>query len=531
MLSAARGLAAAKATRRTFLSVTGAAAALALTGNLPGVGATGRPKPIGNRPLFTLGVASGDPLPDAVVIWTRLAPGPLEPFGGMDDYAVGVDWEVAEDEQFRRIVRRGKAQARPEYAHTVHVDVRGLRPWRHYFYRFRVGAQISPVGRTRTAPAATDQPEVTMAVASCQAFYDGYYTAYQDVARRDHDVVLFLGDYIYEVGVGPTAGVRNQEVPVDFAGEIFTLDEYRARYALHKTDPDLQAAHAASAWVVTLDDHEVEGNWAGYISEDGLSEAEFLVRRANGFRAYWEHMPLRLDQSADGPSIRLHRHLRYGRTADLSVLDTRQFRSDQPGDGSWLPPDEVSLDPARTLTGAAQERWLLDNLRRSTGRWNVVAQQVAMAQLDRKTGAGLEVPMDTWNGYAASRQRVLSGVRDRGVRNLVVLTGDLHRSVASDLKPDFDDPSSPVVGSEFVTTSISSGKDGVDVDTTGRALLAENPHVKYQNVQRGYLSCTLDRERWTSEFRIVDRVTTPGGTPSTRATLVVENGVPGVNQA
>ena len=283
--------------------------------------------------------------------------------------------------------------------------------------------------------------------------------------------------------------------------------------------------------MVTLDHHEVEGNWAGYISEDGLSEAEFLVRRANGFRAYWEHMPLRLDQSADGPSIRLHRHLRYGRTADLSVLDTRQFRSDQSGDGSWLPPDEVSLDPARTITGAAQERWLLDNLRRSTGRWNVVAQQVAMAQLDRKTGPGLEVPMDTWNGYAASRQRVLSGVRDRGVRNLVVLTGDLHRSVASDLTPDFDDTSSPVVGSEFVTTSISSGKDGVDVDTTGRALLAENPHVKYQNVQRGYLSCTLDRERWTSEFRIVDRVTTPGGTPSTRATLVVENGVPGVNQA
>ncbi|HET6291813.1 MAG TPA: alkaline phosphatase D family protein [Kribbella sp.] len=531
MLSAARGLAAATATRRTFLTATGAAAALALTGNLPGVGATGDSKRVDHRPLFTLGVASGDPLPDAVVIWTRLVPGPLEPFGGMDDRAVGVEWQVAEDESFRRVVRRGTAQARPEYAHTVHVDVRGLQPWRHYYYRFRVGTQLSPVGRTRTAPAATAQPTVTMAVASCQAYYDGYYTAYQDVARRDHDVVLFLGDYIYEVGVGPTAGIRNQPVPVDFAGEIFTLDEYRARYALHKTDPDLQAAHAASAWVVALDDHEVEGNWAGYISEDGLSEADFLVRRANGFRAYWEHMPLRLDQSADGPSIRLHRHLRYGLTADLSVLDTRQFRSDQPGTGSWLPPDEVSLDPARTLTGDDQERWLLDTLKRSPSRWNVVAQQVAMAQLDRKAGPPQELPMDTWNGYAASRERVLSGVRDRGVRNLVVLTGDLHRSLASDLRVNFDDPASPVVGSEFVTTSISSGKDGVDVDATGSALLAENPHLKFQNVQRGYLSCRLDRTRWISEFRIVDRVTTRGGTPSTRATLVVENGRPGIHQA
>ncbi|GAA2809987.1 alkaline phosphatase D family protein [Kribbella solani] len=515
--------------RRSFLTATGAAAALALTGNLPDLAdAAGIPHRTGKRPLFTLGVASGDPLPDAVVIWTRLVPGPLEPFGGMDDRAVAVQWEVAEDETFRRVVRRGTAQARPEYAHTVHVDVRGLRPWRHYFYRFRAAGQISPVGRTRTAPAPADEPAMTMAVASCQAFYDGFYTAYQDVARRDHDVVLFLGDYIYEVGVGPTAGVRNQEVPVDFAGEIFTLDEYRARYALHKTDPDLQAAHAAAPWIVTLDDHEVEGNWAGYVSEDGLPYDEFLVRRANGFRAYWEHMPLRLDQCPDGPSIRLHRHLRYGRTADLSVLDTRQFRDDQTSTGGWLPPDEVSADPARTITGDAQERWLLDTLGRSTSRWNVVAQQVAMAQLDRKTGPELELPMDTWNGYTASRDRVLSGVRDRGVRNFVVLTGDLHRSVASDLRVNFADPSAPVIGSEFVTTSISSGKDGVDVDSTGRALLAENPHVKFQNVQRGYLSCRLDRTQWTSEFRIVDRVTTPGGTASTRATLVVENNRPGL---
>ncbi|WP_432938144.1 alkaline phosphatase D family protein [Kribbella sp. CA-253562] len=529
MLSAARGLAAATATRRSFLSATGAAAALALTGTLPGLVPTGIRTPT-NRPLFTLGVASGDPLPDAVVIWTRLAPGPLEPFGGLDDRPIDVDWEVAEDEAFRRVVRRGKATARPEYAHSVHVDVRGLRSWRHYFYRFRAHGQISPTGRTRTAPAPHDLPAMTLAVASCQAFYDGFYTAYQDVASRDHDVVLFLGDYIYEVGVGPTAGIRNQPVPVDFAGEVFTLDEYRARYALHKTDPDLQAAHAASAWVVTLDDHEVEGNWSGDISEDGLPEPEFLVRRANGFRAYWEHMPLRLDQSASGPSIRLHRHLRFGRTADLSVLDTRQFRDDQPGDGGWLPPDQVSQDPARTITGADQERWLLDALRRSPSRWNVVAQQVAMAQLDRRTGPDLELPMDTWNGYAASRERVLTGIRDRGVDNFVVLTGDLHRSVAADLKLDFSDPTAPVVGSEFVTTSISSGKDGVDVDATGRALLAENPHVKYQNVQRGYLSCRLDADRWTSEFRVVDKVTTRGGAPSTHATLVVENGRPGIHQ-
>jgi phosphodiesterase/alkaline phosphatase D-like protein len=522
---------AATTTRRRFLSATGAAAALAVAGTLPGLH-TAESATRDTRfrtPLFTLGIASGDPLPDGVVIWTRLAPQPLEPFGGMDRRIVPVLWEVAEDEAFRRVVRRGTAHARPEYSHTVHVDVRGLRPWRHYFFRFRAGGQLSPVGRTRTAPAAHgDIAALSLAVASCQLWRDGFYSVYSDLVARDHDLVFFLGDYIYEVGVG--GGPRGNDVPEEQLREAYSLDEYRGRYALYKTDPDLQAAHAVAPWVVTLDDHEVENNWAGAISQDNVPEAEFLIRRANAFRAYWEHMPLRLDQAPSGPSVPLYRRLRYGAMAEFSVLDTRQYRSDQVGDGGWNPPSATADDPARTITGAEQERWLLGGLGTSTARWNVLAQQVAMTRLDREPGAEVEVPMDTWDGYTASRRRVLGGAHERGVRNLVAITGDLHRSVAGDLKPDFADPASPTVGAEFITTSVSSGGDGSEQDATGRALL-ESEHIKHHRPQRGYLSCRVDATAWTSEFRVIDNVSSPGAAVSSAGTFAVENGRPGVQTA
>lgn len=259
------------ATRRRFLTVTGAAMGLAAVGALPGLAAADGPAVELNRlpdDPFTLGVASGDPLPDAVVIWTRLAPRPLEPFGGLGPRPVLVQWQVAEDEGFRRVVRSGTARARREQSYSVHVDVTGLRPWRHYWYRFRVGRDVSPVGRTRTAPAAGQPvPGLSFAFASCQAYWEGFYTAYRDLAALDHDVVFHLGDYLYEYGVGVGAGVRQQQLPADFLRETITLDEYRARYALYKSDPDLQAAHAAAPWIVTMDDHEVENNWAGDVPE------------------------------------------------------------------------------------------------------------------------------------------------------------------------------------------------------------------------------------------------------------------------
>ncbi|TDE02024.1 alkaline phosphatase, partial [Jiangella asiatica] len=244
---------------------------LAAVGALPGLAsADGSALELDRLPdyPFTLGVASGDPLPDAVVIWTRLAPRTLEPFGGLGPRPVLVQWQVAEDDQFRRVVRSGTARARREQSYSVHVDVTGLRPWRHYWYRFRVGRDLSPVGRTRTAPESGQPlPGLSFAFASCQAYWEGFYTAYRDLAALDHDVVFHLGDYLYEYGVGVGAGVRQQELPADFLRETITLDEYRARYALYKSDSDLQAAHAAAPWIVTMDDHEVENNWAGDIPE------------------------------------------------------------------------------------------------------------------------------------------------------------------------------------------------------------------------------------------------------------------------
>ncbi|MBC9727846.1 alkaline phosphatase [Streptomyces sp. TRM68367] len=525
------GLAAAAATRRRFLTATGAAAALALTGALVdtrSARATPLAKP-DRRPLFTLGVASGDPLPDAVVLWTRLAPEPLAPLGGMDQRAVPVQWEVSESEDFRRIARRGTAYARPEYAHTVHVDVRGLRPWRHYHYRFRAAGQISPVGRTRTAPAPyAALSSLSLAYASCQAWFEGFYTAHADLARRDHDVVLFLGDYIYEFGLD--RGIRPGSADPHALREAVTLDEYRERYALYKLDPDLQAAHASAPWIVAYDDHEVVNNWADE-AHPSAPPAQFLVRRANGFRAYWEHMPLRLTQLPQGPDMRLYRRLRYGTLAEFSMLDTRQYRSDQAYGDGMKPPGPETRDPARTITGDEQERWLLDGLANSRARWNVLGQQTAMARLDTLSGPGVEVPMDMWDGYEASRDRVLGGAHERGVRNLVALGGDLHRSVASDLKLDFTDPGSPTVGAEFIGTSIASGMDGVDQDEAGRTLAAENPHVRFHNFQRGYVTCTVTPREWTVDYRVADRVTTPGGTVTTRTKLVVEDGRPGIQPA
>ncbi|MFB6723726.1 alkaline phosphatase D family protein [Kribbella sp. NPDC056345] len=515
-------------TRRGFLTVTGAAAALALSGDLPGVGralagATGRGD---RRDPFTLGVASGDPLPDAVVIWTRLAPDPLTPFGGMNRRPVEVGWQVAEDPRFRRIVRQGTTQARPEASHSVHVDVRGLRPWREYWYRFRVNGQLSPVGRTRTAPAANAiVDEMSLAFASCQAWWEGWYTAYADMARREHDVVFFLGDYIYEFGID--RGIRPHSNEPWMTQQTVTLDEYRVRYASYKMDADLQAAHASAPWVVTLDDHEVVDNWADE-AHPSAPPAQFLVRRANAFRAYWEHMPLRLAQLPKGPDMQLYRRIKYGRLAEFSVLDTRQYRSDQAyGDGSKAPGPETK-DPARSITGDTQEKWLLDGWASSPARWNVLAQQNALARLDVKEGPEVLVPMDTWDGYEASRNRILGAAYQRKLRNLVSIGGDLHRSVASDLKLDFANPDSPTVGTEFVGTSISSAMDGMDLDPGGVTLLKENPHIKFGNFQRGYVSCSVTPQRWISDFRVVDKVSIPNGTVSTRAKLLVEDGRPGI---
>ncbi|MGW2303430.1 alkaline phosphatase D family protein [Streptomyces sp. NPDC001809] len=524
--------------RRRFLTATGAAAALAFATQLPLAGSAAAAELDGRRlseDPFTLGVASGDPLPGSVLLWTRLAPRPFEPGGGLPAARVPVHWELARDERFTRTVRRGLATAHPEFSHTVHVEVAYLDADRDFFYRFRVGDWTSPVGRTRTAPAPWARTTgLKLAAVSCQAYHDGYFTAYRHLAREDVDVVFHLGDYLYEYAVDARGGARaytDRTLPAVFARETLTLDDYRLRYALYKSDPDLRAAHAAHPFVVTWDDHETENNYAGGTPENDVPPEEFLLRRAAAYRAYWEHQPLRAPQRPQGPDMRLYRRLRFGRLAQFDILDTRQYRSDQAYGDGWQVPGPESENPARTMTGAAQERWLLDGWRGSRSRWNVLPQQVVLAERRDRATADFKLSMDSWDGYPAARQRLLAGAGAAGVENLMVLTGDVHVGYGLDLKADFRDPSSRTVGTEIVATSISSGKDGADRPSNHDRLMEANPHLRFFNGRRGYVTVALGEEAARADFRTVPYVTTPGAPVATAASFVTEAGNPGLTPA
>lgn len=524
--------------RRRFLTVTGAAAALAFSVGLPAAGAAGAAeldtRQIGEDP-FTLGVASGDPLPDSVLLWTRLAPRPYEPDSGLPRSRVEVSWELARDERFTRVVRRGSATAHPEFHHSVHVEVTGLDAGRVLYYRFRAGEWTSPVGRTRTAPAnGARNSELRLAAVSCQAYHDGYFTAYKHLAQEDVDVVFHLGDYLYEYAVSATGGARNytdRTLPALFNRETTTLEDYRLRYSLYKSDPDLRAAHAAHPFVVTWDDHETENNYAGDTPENDVPPQEFLIRRAAAYRAYWENQPLRAPQQPTGPDMRLYRRLQFGRLAQFDILDTRQYRSDQAYGDGWHAPGPESEDPARTLTGAAQERWLIDGWRHSQATWNVLPQQVNFAQRRDVPTDAYTLSMDAWDGYPASRDRVLKGAEAAGADNLMVLTGDVHVGYGFDLKRDFDDPSSRTVGTEIVATSITSGKDGSEKPANWNNLMRANPHLKFYNGRRGYAVITLQERQARADYRTVAAVTTPGSPVTTAASLVTEVGNQGLTPA
>lgn len=486
---------------------------------------------------FTLGVASGDPLPDSVVLWTRLAPRPYEVGNGLPaDGAVDVQWELASDESFRQVVQRGTVPAPAADNHTVHLDVRGLAPAATYWYRFRAGQWFSPVGRTRTAPAA--DASVTggarFGLLSCQQYDEGYYTALAHLAAEDLDAVFFVGDYIYENAINAQAGARNytdRTLPDFFAHWTWSLDDYRLRYALGKSDPDLQAAHAAHPWYVTWDDHEVENNYAGDISQNNDPVDVFRTRRAAAYRAYWENMPLREACRPNGPDALLYRRFQYGRLAQFDILDTRQYRSDQAYGDGWQYPGPESDDPARTLTGDEQERWLLDGFRASTARWNVIPQQVAFSRRKNTTADRSTLSMDAWDGYPASRERVLAGVRQAGIANLAVLSGDVHVHYAMDIKEDWDDPGSRTLGVEVVGTSVSSGFDGDEHPDDWNLMLAANPHMKYYDGRRGYAVVSLDDTHLQADYRTLTGVLTPGAPVSTAARFVSEAGAPGFSAA
>lgn len=475
---------------------------------------------------FSLGVASGDPGPDSVVLWTRLAPEPLNEGGGMPPEPVEVRWRVATDDRLSRIVAQGRATARPERAHAVHVEVTGLAPDRWYWYQFTVGQAESPLGRTRTLPISSARvDQLRFAFASCQNYQQGYFTALRHMASEPLDLVFHLGDYIYE-GAGSGLGVRRH-----VGGELFTLDDYRRRYALYKSDRDLQAAHAACPWVVTWDDHEVDNNYAGSTSERDDPVDSFLTRRAAAYRAYYEHMPLRPRSLPRGADLRLYRDFSYGALASFFVLDSRQYRTNQPcGDGVREVCEAVH-DSAATLLGAAQEQWLLEGLGYSSAHWNVIPQQVMMAPVDQAPGDDERVSMDQWGGYERARTALLTHVAERKPSNPVVLTGDIHSSWVNDLKVNFADSSSPIIATEFVGTSIASGGDGQDLPARMASVVAENPFVKFYNGQRGYVVCEVTPRALTASYQVVEFVSQPGAPLTTRARFVVESGRPGAQRA
>ncbi|MQA02543.1 MAG: alkaline phosphatase [Streptosporangiales bacterium] len=470
---------------------------------------------------FTLGVASGDPEPHSVVLWTRLAPEPLHG-GGMPDRPVPVQWQVACDERFTCPVASGTEFARPEYAHSVHVEAGGLDPDREYFYRFRAGDRVSPVGRTRTAPPHDAATPVRFAVASCQNWQNGYFTPLAHLADQDVAVVFFLGDYIYESKPHKKEYVRQHEGD----GEPMTLEQYRNRYAQYRTDPNLQAAHANAPWVVTFDDHEVDNNYAADVPQDpdDQSHKEFRKRRKAAMRAYFEHMPLRYRAHPHGAAMRLYRGLRFGRHVRVSVLDTRQYRSDQP---RTL---QEAKNPALSITGKEQERWLLDRLTDTSATWNLVANQAMIAQNDRLPGRDLLYDLDNWDGYRVQRRRLLSTLHEADAQNVVFMTGDRHSTWVCDLRPDFEDEKSPVVGAELTGTSISSGgnPDLAAFHSIFDPIKAKSPHWKFIDHQRGFLLCHADKDQLTTELRVVSSVTQPKADGGTYATFVVESGRPGV---
>jgi alkaline phosphatase D len=437
----------------------------------------------------------------------------------------------------KQVLQKGTVTAHPELGHSVHVEVNRLEPNREYFYQFIIGDEESRIGRTKTLPImGSPVAQVKFGSAGCQRYEDGYFTAFKHMADERFDFIYHYGDYIYEYRHATAAErrifARAMPEPYD---EIYTIVDYRNRYATYKSDPDLQAAHASAPFFVSFDDHEVDNNFAGEFSEEGIDKVPlelFRIRRATAFQAWYENMPVRRVAMPDGPDILAYRRFAFGDLVTMNVLDTRQHRSDQAcGDGVKADCKEA-LEPSRTMLGEDQEAWLLDGFRSAPGKWNVLAQQVAVMRMDRNPDPAVSAQsMDKWDGAVAARDRLFSAIRESRLSNPVILTGDIHNNWAGELKADFNDPNSATLGVEFIATSITSGGDGADTVRDTPAILAQNPHIKFYNNQRGYLRNTVTPERWQADFQVLERVSVPGLPIKTRKSYVVEAGKPSLVDA
>ena len=522
--------------RRTVLATGAAGAAVALTagGGAPATATTtagATASAMTRHEVFQHGVASGDPLPDAVVLWTRVTPTPDATPGSGRGPKVRVGWEVATDRRFRRVVRRGRFVTSAGRDHTVKLDARGLEPERWYWFRFTALGRTSPVGRTRTAPAADATPaNLRLGFASCSNWPAGLFAAYRGLAERsDLHAIVHLGDYLYESG---SSDVRAHEPD----REIVTLADYRQRHGQYKTDPDLQAAHASAPWIVTWDDHEVTNDsWAEGAENHDASEGDYAKRRARAHRAYDEWMPCRMDGTArldDG--TRLYRRLRFGTLAELSMLDLRTYRDEQI---SQVGTDTGVDDPGRTITGEEQMGWLLEGLQQDRAQWKLVGTSVMfsplkVAALPRDVVAavntlapllpqdGVYANADQWDGYTADRRTVVDHLVSQGVQDTVFLTGDIHSAWAIDVPTDVGSyPLSPSAGVEFVCTSVTSGnlKDALGTPSRSpvnlaaeQAILLANPHIKYLNFDdHGFSVLDVTAERAQCDFFVIGSRTDP----------------------
>lgn len=471
---------------------------------------------------FTLGVASGDPDATSVVLWTRLAPEPSTTGGGMPDgLAVDVVWEASSSAAFTTIEHSGTSVAIAASAHSVHV-VAELAPGT-WHYRFRAGQYTSPVGTTRVAPPRGEATAVArFATMSCQHFEEGWYVAHRDLAAQRPDFAVFLGDYIYEDGASPLlpgGAVRSHGAP-----EPVTLDEYRNRYGLYKSDTDLQAAHAACPWFVIWDDHEVENDYASLSPQDPAEAGGFAARRLAAYQAWWEHMPVRLPAPTDPTAeYRIYRDAVWGDLVGLALLDGRQYRTDQACGGAVLnlaPACPEVTSPGRTMTGDDQERWLLDTLGSWGTTWNAVGNQTVMSDATFNRAV---LNYDQWDGYPEQRARILQHLSDAEVANVVVLTGDIHLAAVGQLRAGAPGVGTPV-GVELVTSSISSS--GL-IDTSFQGLLRTFPDlIDAELVHRGYILHTVTPQRWSADYRIVADAKDPASNVSTYRTYLIDAGSP-----
>lgn len=504
-------------TRRNFIAGAVTAAGLVLLDPAGLAAARGRAVALPAGDLFPLGVASGDPTADGVVLWTRLmTPDGASPLPAED---LPVDWEVATDPGFADVVATGTAPAIGTLAHSVHVEVGGLVADTVYYYRFTLDGRTSPVGRTRTFPGAGVTPDrVRFALASCQNWSDGYYNAWAGAVADDVDFVVFVGDYIYE----SSANRPPRPISLPLSNDIPT---YRARYELYRSDENLRAAHAAYAWIITMDDHEVANDVLGDLGQEGNAQTPaeqdaFLQRRADAFQVWYEHLPVRLSPPS-GSSYLIYRTVEHSDLLRFFVLDGRQYRSAYPVPGESLGGEvEARHDPARTMLGSTQEEWLTGQLAATTSTWSAIAQQTVFTAMPITVGTSTVYNYDQWDGYVANRERILHALVDHAVPNPMVLSGDIHLAAAAGVRLDLEDPDAPDIAHEIVCTSISSRFDPGLLDIVQEA--AEHiPWVRYANArERGYALITVTPETWTTEFRIVD-AKVAGATTTTDHTDVV----------